>query len=1123
MPATWAQDVETPLPTVDALTEAREAVRARTDIDEALKTRVTDLYQQAIDALKSIDTWSAKAAEFDLARTNAPKDLQDRRAELAAPLPATQVDIPPDAGLSQLELLLSQADADLRAKREAVTALDDERRRRTDRRAELPGAVAALKQTLEKLGQAPGESPVPEDAPELRRAKEVWLLARKRALQAEIKSAEAETASYEARGESLTARRDLAARQITQTEAKVKALQEVVNERRRVEAEQAARAAAAARREAAAARPEVRKIIEVNATWAERRTKERVPDGIEAATRKKEEIDKTLAGLDADFQSVSDKIKAAGLTHAMGLLLRRQGERLPSVRKHRDAVEARKAETSAALIGGIELKDERDELSERADVLVSEVLDSMSPSLTEDERQSVAATVRELLEARRGYIDALDRDYDTLLGKLADLDTAERELIRKLEAFRQYVDERILWVRSAPALSPSDWGNGVEALAWLTSPRTWTATLQGAGRSIMARPAWTVLGGLGSLVLLGGRHRVRRRIRELGALVSKSHSNAFTPTVQTLVLTLLLSATFPLPLWLLARACSRAAFEGEFTEAIGAGLTSVAFVYFAFECLRHICRPGGLGEAHFGWPGHSVVRLRRELTGFMLLGLPIAFVVAVIEWTGENAWQQSLGRIAFILAQMLMLVLVYRVLRPHGQVLKDILTSRTGGWLYRFRFVWYPLLLAGPVLLGLLAGFGFYYTALKLSSELWASGWLIFILVLANASALRWMLVARRKLALAKVRARRAAAESVDSVPLPPTSSLWSELSSISGQAQRVLHSFTALVLVVGLWVVWNDVLPALGFLENVEVWTVTEQVSGPAVEGAGGATVSAVQERAVPVTLADLALAVLLLVMAFVASANLPGLLEFTLLRTMSLQPGVQNAINSLCRYAVTILGVVLAFGAVGIGWSKVQWLVAAMTVGLGFGLQEIFANFVSGLIILFERPVRVGDTVTVGMETGQVTHIRIRATTLRDWNGKEVVVPNKAFVTGTVVNWSLSDRVVRQVIRVGIAYGSDVALARRILNEVVSKDPLVLEQPPPQVFFWEFADSSLVFEIRVFVRQLDDLAVARDSLHSAIDAAFREAKIEIAFPQRDIHIRSIPPAIPIADARTAAPAADH
>ena len=184
-------------------------------------------------------------------------------------------------------------------------------------------------------------------------------------------------------------------------------------------------------------------------------------------------------------------------------------------------------------------------------------------------------------------------------------------------------------------------------------------------------------------------------------------------------------------------------------------------------------------------------------------------------------------------------------------------------------------------------------------------------------------------------------------------------------------------------------------------------------------------------------------------------------------------------------------------------QWIIAALGVGVGFGLQEIVANFVSGLIILFERPVRVGDTVTIGDLSGTVSRIQIRATSITDWDNHEILIPNKSLITDKVVNWTLSEPVTRVLLKIGIAYGSDTAFAQKIMLESVKANPLVLEVPPPTVFFLGFGDSSLNFEIRAFVAQPAHRLLVLHELHMALDRVLREHNIEIPFPQRDLHLK--------------------
>jgi potassium efflux system protein len=218
-----------------------------------------------------------------------------------------------------------------------------------------------------------------------------------------------------------------------------------------------------------------------------------------------------------------------------------------------------------------------------------------------------------------------------------------------------------------------------------------------------------------------------------------------------------------------------------------------------------------------------------------------------------------------------------------------------------------------------------------------------------------------------------------------------------------------------------------------------------------------------------------------------------------------VRYAITTLCQYSIVAIGVLVMFATLGISWSNVQWLVAAISVGLGFGLQEIFANFVSGLIILFERPVRIGDTVTVGEITGTVTRIRIRATTLTDWDNKEIVVPNKTFITNQLTNWTLTDQIVRAVLRVRVAHNSDTELAHNIMLETAQSMPLVLDQPAPTVYFLGLGESSLDFDVRIFVKDLWDWLPAMHEYNMKIEKALREQGVQIPFPQRDIHVRSV------------------
>ena len=314
-------------------------------------------------------------------------------------------------------------------------------------------------------------------------------------------------------------------------------------------------------------------------------------------------------------------------------------------------------------------------------------------------------------------------------------------------------------------------------------------------------------------------------------------------------------------------------------------------------------------------------------------------------------------------------------------------------------------------------------------------------------------------------------------------------LFEMSQQTRRLIGAVTTILLVLGMWTIWNEVLPAFAKLGEFELYTIGED----------------------PITLGAIITALVVTILTVIVARNVPGLLEIIVLRRLPLDRGIRFAIITICRYVLVIVGVVWAFTEIGIGWAKVQWLIAAMTVGLGFGLQEIFANFISGLIILFEQPIRVDDVVTVGDVTGRVSMIRIRATTIRRWDQRELIVPNKEFITGQLINWTLSDNILRRDFSVGIAYGSDIRKAETLLYEIAEGNPRVLKDPAPTVLFKGFGDNCLDFELRVNYSGIENSVPLWHDINVAIDDKFREANIEIAFPQHDVHIRSVDLDIPL------------
>jgi small-conductance mechanosensitive channel len=218
----------------------------------------------------------------------------------------------------------------------------------------------------------------------------------------------------------------------------------------------------------------------------------------------------------------------------------------------------------------------------------------------------------------------------------------------------------------------------------------------------------------------------------------------------------------------------------------------------------------------------------------------------------------------------------------------------------------------------------------------------------------------------------------------------------------------------------------------------------------------------------------------------------------------GARISIARLIHYILVTTGFLLALVVLGLELTKLTIVLSALGIGIGFGLQAIVNNFICGIILLFERPVRVGDFIEVGGEWVVVKKIGLRSTTVQNFDWADVIVPNGDLITNQVVNWTLSDRSVRIVIPVGVERGSDVPLVMETLRQCAASNEKVSKLPEPMILFTGFGESALTFELRVWTLDVSDKLELDSALHQEINRKFQEAGIAIAFPQRDIHIRS-------------------
>ncbi len=1102
--------------TIEEVKSLRRQIEGTTGLEEGLKAKILETYDKALGQLKAAADWSAKAAAFDRAREEAPKAAEALARQLKKPLPADRKPLPKDASLDLLEQRLLEAKLDRETANEEVSKLEAEVKRRLERRKKVPellgGARQRLLETREQvLSHETGAGP-----PELINAQKILLQATILATEAEIAALRRELPSYEARRKLLALRVDRALRIQAAREKAVRVWQEKVTARRRKEAERAARAAREALLEVTDASPGVRRFAEElateNSALAEQRTG---PAGIlqkiEAVSHQLGETTQLLKKVQTDFSSVKKRIEAGRLSAPIGVMLRQQRADLPDVADRKSDIRARRQAIENAQVKIIELREKRLAVSD-VQGIVSEKMKEVDPSLPDYQRRRMERLLRELLWTKRDSLQALVDDYTNYFEKLMALDAKERELVDTVEEFASFIDERILWIRSVQPLRTKTLSGVIPSVRWMISPANWRQVFEALWVEMRESP-----GVYGFVVLLffgglWGRRKMTARLRTVDEEAGNPRCTDFGPTAEALLLTLLVAAFWPVAIGCLGWRLRSLGGPSEFPAAIGFALEFVAIMYLTLEVPRQVFRPEGLGRIHFGWPADWLDDMYRLLSKSFVVVLPAVFVIAAAEGQSDEVLKASLGRMTFILLMLTIGLFLWRMLRSVVRGRQGPEASGDGGRRMRFQRFWSLVVLGVPVAIAVVAVLGYYYAALQLGLRLHATACLVIAVLILHGTILRGFLLARRRLAVEENKKRWEAlikkqSGEGETEPQEPEEEL--DLAKVQVQTTRLLRGIIWFILVIGVWLIWAEVVTAFGILREVELWHTTQEVSQTVTDADGNTSVRTLaQFRAV--TLADLLLALVIFLMTFLAARNLPGILQVVLLQRFGLGPGERAAISTIVQYTIVLIGAAFIFHLIGIGWGNIQWLVAALGVGIGFGLQEIVANFISGLIILFERPIRVGDAVTVGDVSGTVSKIRIRATSITTWERKELIVPNKEFVVGRLVNWTHSDTTIRVVVPVGIAYGSDTEKAAQLLLETAQASPKVLKDPAPMVLFMGFGASSLDFELRAYTNYESVLSLRHD-LHMAVDKAFREAGIEIAFPQQDIHIRSVEDAFPV------------
>lgn len=1083
----------------DNLQSKIEALNGKQGLDEEQKNRILKLYQQADDNLGYVEWFQFLARNYQESIQQAPiqtkkrrKEIEQLQVKLSARQPENLQWIPSEKLEQQLVLEkgnLSNLNASINKLENDIADQNNRHRQIREETVKAKQDIEFARQELEKLDVA-SQSKLESEA------RQYYLNTLVQARTEELKMLEMETNSNPLRVELLKAELHLAELQRNNLLQKIKRLDDELFQRRQVETEEKLKSLALAEQAASDKHALIQEVTRQNFEYNKLLHEISVKN--DYYENQKEKIDAITGDIERDYQSAEKKIGLAGLSPALGKILREQRRSLPAKNQFAKDMAIIQQETAVTGLAQYTVEDRLKQLADIDEELHRTFDARIDSTLPDEQKSAIRNELQVLLTDQKALLGNLNAAYAMYLRRLGDYDFARQQMLQQSVKYAEYLDERLFWVPSSAPLSLDYWQDVYHSLQWLLAAKNWRNTVKTLTGNIASNIFVAVVATAGLVVLLLFRNRAIRELNVISDKVTKLYSDRFSYTLQGFVYNLLLVAPLPFLLYSMGWLLRADQHQDGFGMAVGEGLSSASIPLFFIQYFYRLLAPRSIFRQHFLWSEQAVKLLRRQLAWIRFIAVPGVFMIAMTGSFSIAIHSDNLGRLALICILLAMAYVFARVLQPHGELLRNTLQNSPKSWLTRLRYVWYPAVIAVPLVIIGFAVAGYYLSALELQQKLVITLRLIFVVIIIHELVIRWLTLINRQLALQNARKKRKAAEisakqSADGADegLTAIDEQLLDIPKINAQTVRLLNVLTGIVLIIGFFVIWKNILPAFSFLNDVVLWRQILNVDG--------------QQIYQSTTLANLFLAGLYLFIAVIVVSNLPGVMEVFIYRQLSLEAGSRYAINQLLQYLLITIAFIGIANELGGSWSQVQWLVAALGVGLGFGLQEIFANLVSGIILLFERPVRVGDTVTIGDISGKVCRIQMRATRIIDWDQKELVIPNKTFITGQLVNWSLTDTVTRLVIPVGIAYGSDVELAHRVITETVRATPHVLAEPEPNVYFLGFGESSLDFSIRVFVSELGHRLPVTHDLHVRINKALQEHGIEIPFPQRDIHVRSM------------------
>ncbi|WP_146525422.1 mechanosensitive ion channel domain-containing protein [Novipirellula artificiosorum] len=1066
--------------TVDAKTieAGLQEVAENGALDETLKASLQDLYHQAQQNLQATQSSRQNADRFELNASTAADRIREATAEIQKQPTAAKVDVSPETTVETIKQELAATKAKGTEASEQFQQLSTQSAERQKRLAEIPAEQTKVEKELETTRDQLAREVPANETPVQTRARMTQLRSRRESLEAKLNELQKELKAYAVTTDLLPLQTQIAQRQVQKLNAQSEQLQSILSERQR---DLAADRVDNLRKDLALVPALLKPMARENIEIAER-LHWLVTESAKAA-QLMSESQEWFEEVKSAKEKSKERLEKVGLTDALGLMLRNKRDEFESLktefRPHADL----RQRIEKYQISVFELEDQLQDVQ----TAIKQWNDTPDASRRDAEQ-------RRLLEEREQLLSEALQAQKSLLQTMLSADTNRRELRLVIDEYIELVDQNVFWIRSAPAFSLGELKNVLPATVWLMNASHWQSVGDQLPRGLMTRPIASWGGCLVVLALFLYRPRLRKTLVILAKEATR-FDTTFVVTAKALLITAMLAIAWPALFGLIGWLLLANPSSDPFVLGVGEAFVITAIYIASRELMKEVCRVDGLAEIHFGWDEAIRTMLRFHLRWYTAVGGILIFLIATLNAYGDPTVRETMLRlisIALFIMSALFHSIVFSVRSPiFVQTRRDIPESKS----YRWRRVIWGVTTGLPLLFAVMSFSGFLDTAFTLGKLLQFSMLLLVSLLLVMALTFRVLSLHYRDVSRRQAIQRRdkklSAASSAHSDGLAGDVSIelqeeqTADLPKLDRDTRQLVYVITAAAALFGLSYLWSDVLPAIKIFDRIELWNIS------------------IGETVEPVTLRDILYIIGTIVAALFAVRNLPSLLELFILRRTSFDSGARYALTTILRYALIVTAAIIVLNLLSVPWTQLGWLLAAASVGLGFGLQEIVANFVSGIILLLERPVRVGDVVTIDGTTGIVSRIQMRATTVTSWDRKELVVPNKDLITEKLLNWSLSNVVNRLTLQIGVDYDSDLEQVQAILQRVVTEHPDVMDDPPPLINFDTFGDSSLNFTIRFFLANLDRRIGVTHEINIAIMRAFREAGISIPFPQHDVHMK--------------------